>query len=496
MSGTPSTEALPDATGAGTDGSPWVKRWARRLPWQRHLRTFCSLTAASQIEAALSFATTVTLVRLVGSTAAGEVLLAQSMASVWFMLWDPRLEDAQQRFVPMEQRRGSGHGTRLYRRLLRLDVVAGLLTTVVGVVAALAAAALGWIPAEQLSLLVPAVLAGGAATPSGSASAGFAIADQLSRLGVIRVMLAVFGCLVTLTALLTAGTVGYLAASVITGLVSTVTVTVVACRQVRLACGPPTDGPAPMPPGLLPFLVKSSATGSVSLASDSGVSLLAGLLGGPTLVTYLKIAGAPGRLYGSFVNPVASQLYPRLARAGAHGRREAVMRDALRCSALIGGIGLVVVVVAASLLDLLLGLMYGPEYTILSTAAVVMLAGAALRGTAIWSKVLPSALGVPGVRLVFLTAEGVCQLGMLASVIHLCAGASGRTVAWAWGYLGLLSLSTAGWFIVLWCLTRAMPDPSVQAGPGPVASGPVPMRQARAAAETTEFSRAPEQNRR
>lgn len=460
-----------DATGAGTDPGRWVTRLARRLPWQRHLRTFGSLTAASQIEAALSFATTVILVRLVGSTAAGEVLLTQAMAAVWFLLWDPRFEDAQQRFVPMEQRRGPGHGTRLYCRLLRLDIGAGLLATVLGVAAALGAAALGWIPAERLSLLVPAVLAAGAATPWGSASAGFAISDRLERLGVIRVVLAAFGFLVTLTALMTAGTAGYLVATVITGLVSTVSVTVIAWRQVRQACGPSADGPAPMPAGLVPFLVKSSATQSVSLASDSGVSLMAGLLGGPTLVTYLKIAGAPGRLFGSVVNPVASQLYPRLARAGAHGRRWAVMRDVRRCSALVGAIGLVAGVLAVFLLGLLISLMYGPQYTILSTAAVVMLAGAALRGTAIWSKVLPSALGFPGVRLVFLTAEGVCQLGLLAGVIHFCAGASGRTLAWAWGNLGLMVLSTAGWFIVLRCLTRSMSDPGVQAGRGPVGTG-------------------------
>ncbi|WP_327367298.1 lipopolysaccharide biosynthesis protein [Streptomyces sp. NBC_01217] len=471
MSGTSSTGVLPDGTGAETDGTSPAKRWGHRR-WQGHLSTFCSLTVAGQVEAALSLATTATLVRLVGSTEAGEVLLTQSMASVWFLLWDPRFEDAQQRFVPMEQRRGTGHGTRLYRRLLQLDMAAGLLATVVGVFVALAAAAMGWISAERLSLLVPAVLAAGAATPSGSASAGFAIADQLSRIGVIRLKLAVFGCLVTLTALLTAGTVGYLVATVITGLVSTVALTVVACREVYRACGPATDGPVSMPRGLVPFLVKSSATTSVSLASDSGVSLVAGLLGGPALVTYLKVAAAAGRVFSSFINPVASQLYPRLARSGAHGRREAVMRDVLRCSALTGGIGLVAVAVGACLLSLLVRLVYGPEYTIVSTAAVVMLAGAALRGTVIWSKVLPSALGFPGVRLVFLTAEAVCQLGMLVAVIQICAGASCRTLAWAWGLLGLLSLSTAAWFVVLWYLTRSMSDPNAPTEPGRWASGP------------------------
>ncbi|GHK04202.1 hypothetical protein SY2F82_59990 [Streptomyces sp. Y2F8-2] len=482
MRATPSTARPPDPSDAGarparhgrsTQG-PWTGRWGPYRSWKRHLRTFSSLTAASQIEAALSFGTTVTLVRLAGSTKAGEVLLVQSMASIWFLLWDPRLEDAQQRYVPMEQRRGVGHGTRLYRRLVALDVLAGLLTTVVGVGAALGAAALGWVPVERLWLLVPAVLAAGAATPSGSASAGFAIAERLSLLGALRVALAAVGCLVTLAALLTSGTAGYLVATLISGLVSTVVLMAVACRQVRRTCGPPAAGPVTMPPGLVPFLVKSSAAGSVSLASDSGVSLLAGLLGGPTLVTYLKVVNAPGRLFGSFLNPVASQLYPRLARAGAQGRREAVLRDAVRCSTLAGGIGLVAVTAGVCLLHPLIGVVYGPEYTTVSAAAVVILAAAALRGAVVWSKVLPPALGFPGIRLVFLTVEGVGQLAMLAGVTQVCATTSCRTLVWAWGLLGLVALSTAAWFVVLWHLTRPTSGLSAATGPGTVSYGAVP----------------------
>ncbi len=424
------------------------------------------------MESALSFATTATLVRQAGGAETGKVLLAQSLATVWFLLWDPRFEDAQQRFVPLEQRRGRGRGTRLYRRLLWLDVAAGLLATLVGAVAVLAAGTIGLISAEWLVLLMPAVLAAGVTTPSGSASAGFAITDQLSRLGMIRLALALFGCVVTLGALLTVGTVGYLAATVVTGLVYTVVVTAVALRQVRRACGPSSADHVPSPRGLVPFLVKSSATGSVSLAADNGVFLLAGLLGGPTLVTYLKIAGSPGRLFASFVNPVAAQLYPRLARAAAQGSRTAVVRDVLRSSALTGGIGVLAVVAAAALLGLLLGLVYGPEYKMLAAAAVVMLAGAALRGAVVWAKVLPSALGFPGVRLLFLSAEGVCQLATLVAATQLCAGSLCGTTAFAWGSLGLISLSTVGWFLSLWVLLRSLTDPGTPTEPGPAVGQP------------------------
>ncbi|WP_240134357.1 lipopolysaccharide biosynthesis protein [Streptomyces sp. MUM 178J] len=437
----------------------------KRRSWRRHLRTFGSLTAASQIESALSFATTAVLIRIAGSTGAGEVLFAQAVATVWFLLWDPRFEDAQQRFVPVERLRGHGCGTRLYIRLLRLDVAAGVLATLVGVVAVLAAAATGWISGDRFWLFLLALLAAGAATPSGSASSGFAIADQLARLGAIRLVLAVVGCLGTLAALLVAGPIGYLAATVVMALVSTSVLTTRACRRVREACGSPAVGPAALPVGLVPFLVKSSAAGSVSLASDTGLSVLAGLLGGPTLVTYLRIASAPGRLFSSFVSPVATQLYPRLAQASAEGRRSAVMRDTLRCSALIGGIGVITVVIATPLVGPLLTLVYGDGYVMLSTTALVLLAGAALRGGVVWGKVLPPALGFPGVRLAFLTVEGLCQLGALVGVTQIWVGASLVALAFAWSSLGLLALSTVGWFVVLWFLTRTLPGAEIPVSP-------------------------------
>ncbi|MFP1628002.1 lipopolysaccharide biosynthesis protein [Streptomyces sp. 5K101] len=439
----------------------------KRRAWKRHLRTFSSLTVSGQVEAVLSFVTTAALVRQVGGAEAGQVLFVQSLATVWFLLWDPRLEDAQQRYVPAEQLRGAGRGTQLYHQLVRLDFASGLLATIVGVLVALAASAAGWLSAELLWLLVPAVLGAGVATPAGSASAGYALTGQLFRLGTVRLALAVFGCVVTLAGLLMAGQVGYLTATVVTGLVSTVVLTTGAVRQVRQACGPPAAEPVALPPGLMPFLVKTSATGSVSAASESGVSVLAGVLGGPTLVTYLKVATSMSRLFLTVISPVAAQLYPRLALAGAHGDRTAVLRDALRSSALTGAVGALAVAVAAPLTGVLLGLVYGAEYTVLSTATVVLLVGAALRGTVIWGKVLPTALGFPGVRLVFLTAEGVCQLAVLVAVTRIWTDPERMTLAYASSSLCLLALSTACWFLVLRVLVRSLPPAVSRAEPLP-----------------------------
>ncbi|MFI2369177.1 lipopolysaccharide biosynthesis protein [Streptomyces sp. NPDC018833] len=424
----------------------------------RHMRTFGALSLASQVEAALSFVTTAALVRLAGAADAGQVLFAQAVAVVWFLLWDPRLEDAQQRFVPSEKMHGPGRGTQLYYRLVRLDFVAGVLATVVGVGAAMATAGLGWISTELLWLMVPAVLGAGVATPAGSASAGFALADQLSRMGRTRLVLAPLNCAVTLAALASFGPVAYLAATVVTGLISTIVLTVGACQRVREACGPPAAEPVPMPPGLVPFLVKTSATGSVSVASESGVSLLAGVFGGPALVTYLKVAASMSRFFASLISPVAAQLYPRLAEAGALAHRRAVWRDALRSSALTGGIGALAVAVTIPVSALLLRLVYGAEYTALSTAAVVLLAAAALRGSVIWGKVLPPALGFPGVRLVFLLSEGACQLSLVVFVTQQWARAQDMALGFAWSSFCLTMVSTGCWFLVLRILVTMMPE--------------------------------------
>ncbi|WBB61985.1 hypothetical protein O7599_05425 [Streptomyces sp. WMMC500] len=426
----------------------------------------------------LSFVTTAVLVRVAGPAEAGQVFFAQSLATVWFLVWDPRMEDAMQHFVPAAQRGGPGRGTRLYHRLLRVDVATGAVATVVGVAVAIAVAASGWLPDEQGTFLVLAVVAAGTATPSGSASAGYALADRLSRLGRIRVAMALAGCLGTLLALLAAGPSGYLAAGAVSGLAATVLLTVDACRHMRRACGVPrggVDGEADregdggddtrLPAGLVPFVMKSSVTASVAVAAENGVSLLAGLLGGPTLVTYLKVVAAPGRLLASVVNPVSAQLHPRLARARAGGRRAAVMRDALRSSAVTSAVGGAGVVVAVPLSGPVLGLVYGPAYAALATPAVVLMAAAALRGTVVWGKVLPSALGRPGVRLAFVTAEGLGLLGVLVVAVRSWSGASAVTAAFAWGSLCLVVFSTAGWFAALRSLVRAMPPPRGPAEP-------------------------------
>src|SRR4051794_38273416 len=99
-----------------------------RPPGGRHLRTFTSLTTAGLGEAILPTLSLIALVRLTGAETSGQVIFAQSVATIWFLLSDPCLENAAQRFVPIEQQR-SGQGSSLFMRLLHWDVAIGVAAT-------------------------------------------------------------------------------------------------------------------------------------------------------------------------------------------------------------------------------------------------------------------------------------------------------------------------------------------------------------------------------
>ncbi|MGH3389961.1 MAG: hypothetical protein ACRDOO_13915, partial [Actinomadura sp.] len=192
-----------------------------RPPGHRHLRTFASLSAATQGEALLSFLGTVALIRITGTDVSGRVFFAQALAGVWFMLWDPRLEDAAQRFAPVLQAAARGRGTWLFVRLVRLDTAIGLFATALGAGGVALARAIGWLDPEQATYVLLALLSAGIAAPIGTAGAGFAIAGRLGSLGVLRSAAAAVSFLATVTALMAGGPVAYLAAGALTGLVTT-----------------------------------------------------------------------------------------------------------------------------------------------------------------------------------------------------------------------------------------------------------------------------------
>ncbi|MEO3812788.1 hypothetical protein ABGB17_27620 [Sphaerisporangium sp. B11E5] len=422
----------------------WVRPSARR-----QMRDFAVLGAAGQVEAVLSLAATAVLVRLTGAAGAGEVLLAQSMAAVWALLCDPRLGDAAQRFVPVQEAGDAGGGTWLFRRLLRLDALIGLAGAALGVTLVTVAGQAGAAPPGPASLLVLALLYQGGTASRGTSAAGFAIAGKLELLGRLRLGFAVLSCAATVTALVLGGPVAYLAAMASAAAVTTAVLAVLARRAVGAKLGPAPRGPRRAPAGLARFAVTTSAATCVSLASDNGILTLAGLLGGPSLVTFLKIAAAPGRLFLATVSTVTAQLYPRLASAAVRGDAGAIRRDVLRATVPLTVLGVAAAGLALPLARPALALVYGPAYVTLATATLVLLAAGCVRGAVVWAKVLPLAVGRPAVRLVAVATEGVLLTGALLLALHLTAGPEAAARAYALGALAVAVLFAAGWLALL-----------------------------------------------
>jgi O-antigen/teichoic acid export membrane protein len=364
-------------------------------------------------------------------------------------VWDPRVDDVALRFVPAYQQTAAGRGTWLYDRLLAVDVLFGAVAAAAGGALALLAGDLGWLGADQARLLLLAMLACGVTASAGLAGSGFVITERLRRLAALRLAGTLAGALGSVGGLLVAGPVGYLTAAVAVGVVTSAALGVAARRAVARRFGPPARGTGPAPGGLVRFGLKSSAATSVAVASDSGILTLAGVLGGPALVTILKIAAAPGRFYLSSLSPVGPQLYPRMGAAVLAHDFRALRRSVLRASALLAAAGAIVVAVAAPLADRVLAVVYGAPYAHLGPVAVVLLAAACVRGTVVWSKTLPTALGWPGARLAYVAGDGALLVGALALAHAATATPSATAQAYAWGSLLVAAAGAGAWLFVL-----------------------------------------------
>lgn len=409
----------------------------------RRLASFASLSGVAQAEAALSVLSAVALVRLAGPAAAGSVFFAEALAGVWFLVCDPRVDDVALRFVPVYR------SARLYGRLLRCDVLIGLAAAAIGCLLLAVCRALGWLGPHQALLVLLAMLAGGAGASAGLAGSGFALTGQLRRLAALRLGLALCAALASLGALLLRGPVGYLTASAVLGAAAAVVLNGAAFRAVLRALGPADTGADPPAREVIRFAAKSSAATTLAVASDNGILTLAGVLGGPALVTTLKVAAAPGRLYLSTVGPAGPVLYQHMAAAVMARDTRPLRREVLRASALLAVAGVVAVLAAAALCRPALRLVYGAPYERLAAVAVALLGAACVRGIVVWSKTLPTALGWPGARLAYVACDGLLLAGALV-LAHRSAPAPGATAAaYAWGSLLVACLGAGAWLLAL-----------------------------------------------
>jgi len=137
--------------------------------------------------------------------------------------------------------------------------------------------------------------------------------------------------------------------------------------------------------GLLPFMLKTNVSGSLSLVWMQCGTLVVGIRAGPVEAGGFRLAS---RLAQAIMQPVeigAKSLFPELARLVAEGDRVTTSRVLVRVSAVAAVFGTVAVVLASLFGRNILSLIAGPRFGfaedflfLLSIAAAVSVAGFAL----------------------------------------------------------------------------------------------------------------------
>lgn len=417
-------------------------------------REFLWLSIGNQATALSGLLLMLVLARSVSITEVGRVVFAQAIAGVILTLVDVRFEDAIQRYYPLIARSSTvAVANSFFWRVCRFDVGLGIAVIVMSVGAWLldALPRYGiWVPTYELLALVTA----GVGTVLGSLNGGYAVAGRLSELGRITVATTVLNGAMAIIGLLLADGHGYLIGQLLGS-----------CCQV-LACwwGIRTQLPRdsrrekrPLPTGFNRFLAKSSAASSLALGSDAGVLGLAGMLGSPVLVAYLKVAQAPGRVVSSAFSPISVQAFPRIAAMAANGDRAGVRDLTRRITRAALVIAALIVALAIPLMSPVLGFMYGQEFQPVWGAAVLLVLATCIRAAVAWSKVLPLAIGRPGLRLLVLGLESAL---LLMGVVLAATRADESQGALFFGLAaGLVAAMLAAFWLVYVQRMRLAPAP-------------------------------------
>lgn len=425
------------------------------------LREFSWLSARNQVSALLSVANMIILVRSVPSRDVGQVVFAEAVAVLFFIVLDPRFEDAVQRYFPMLRLESESRARALYWRLLGWDLSLGF-----GVAAAACAAWIaGVLPENALcrpEYLAMAICSVGVGSALGTLHAGFAVTGGLTSLGRRSVIASFVNAVITTAAVVSFGAAGYLAAAVVGSAVQLALYLPYCVRHLRLR----TVGPRPgrvdrrVPAGFTRFLAYSSVTTSLSLGSDSGTLAVVGLSGGPELVALLRVAGGPARLLQSVLSPLSVQIFPRLSTLAAARDRAGVARLTARSTRVLLGPAALAVIVSVPLMAPSLDAVYGAPYRQAAAVAILFVVASALRCLVLWSKVLPLAVGRPGLRLVTVAVESIVVLAGAFLIPRLLTGVGQASVG-----IGALAIAVAAGLAAFWLHTVRRPDLLVAGAP-------------------------------
>jgi O-antigen/teichoic acid export membrane protein len=385
--------------------------------------------AAAWIYAAVAFGILGTIVaaRSLGLEQFG--VFATALAAVGFFqaLLDLTVEESLTkygfRYVAAED---WGRLRRLFRQMLKLKLVGGLLATAIlvalapvadeifdesGVGTALLAAAL--LPLAQASENV------GATTLLLHSRYDLRGAYQAGSAGLRLIAIAVGAQY---------GVTEALAAMVLAQLVATAGISIVGVSALRRFPRAPSRPLAEDVPGIRSFVLQSTvATGVISLRSTL-VPVILGVVAGPTQVGLFRIAQTPQTGLAAASSPARLVLLTEQTRDWESGRHVSVL-DGIRKYTL-GAAALMVVAVPVFFLAMpwLVEAIFGEEYSGAVDAARIVLFAAAIQFAIGWTKSLPVTIGRPQLRIVTHGVETLVAVPLVA-VLGNEWGATGAAVA-------------------------------------------------------------------
>lgn len=340
-----------------------------------------------------------------------------------------------------------GRMRRLFRQMLLLKLVGGLLATLILV--ALAPLADELFGADGLkSALVAAALLPLVQSPENVGATALLLHGRYDLRGVYQLG----STSLRLVAIVVAAPYGVtwaLAALVVAQAIATAAVSVAGVVALRRF---PAGAPRPLAedvPGLRAFVVESSiATGVVSLRTTL-VPVLLGIVSGTTQVGLFRIAQTPQTGFAAASAPARLVLLTEQTRDWEHGERAGVLAGVRAYTKWAAALMVVAVPIFFVLMPWLVRLVFGEEYGEAVTAARVILFAGAIHFVLGWTKSFPVTIGRPRLRIVTHGLEALVAIP-LTVVLGAEWGATGAAVA-----VVLSTLVFAGAWVVVMLRLRA-----------------------------------------
>lgn len=403
-------------------------------------RQFVALTISNVMGAVASFVGVAFLAHSVRVGEFGRVVFAQAAVSSIFIVLDPRFDDAIVHLVPVVERdQGPSSVTHLFRTVLSLDALLGLLFSGLGI-ALLWAHVFPLGPAGDREFLMLAVLHSGLQAAMGTASSAFSVTHGLTQLGLLRAGMAVVSTGIAVLGLLWGGAVWYMAMLAAAAGTTTGVLSILALRRMHRRYGSPSAPLKSRIRGFGRFSLIASLASSVSVGTEALPLAIIGAVGGPGTLGGFRVGLAPAKLTTTAFSPLPTILFPILSKESARGEWEAIRARVLRWTRVTVPIALGLAAIAWFTLPLLIPVLFGSKFDFAVQPARFLVAAALVRGTTAWSKVLPLAVGQPGMSLLIRSLDAA----LLVAVTWWLAS-TGGAVGIALGQLIVAILLSLVW---------------------------------------------------